>query len=69
MKDKRDNQTHRGGARAGAGRKPAGRVQWVVRVKPEIKAAAKQKAERMGISDSDYIEALVQEDLTSPESQ
>lgn len=63
MKNKRTNQDGRGGARAGAGRKPKGRVQWVVRVEPAVKDAAQQKAREQGQSDSDYVEDVVKRDV------
>lgn len=46
----------RGGARAGAGRKPAGRVPMTLRVRPEVAARLRAEAKRLGKSISEVAE-------------
>ena len=48
-----------GGKRNGAGRKPAGRVQYVTRLKPEIIAWVKSEAERQGKAECEIVETAL----------
>ena len=45
-----------GGARAGAGRKPTGRVPMTLRLRPEVAARLRAKAKRLGKSISEVAE-------------
>ena len=47
-----------GGARAGAGRKPIGRRQYTIRLKPDIHAKLKKRAKARHLTLAEYIESL-----------
>jgi predicted HicB family RNase H-like nuclease len=47
-----------GGKRAGSGRKRAGRKAYTVRLRPEIHEAIQQRAQKKGVTISEYIEEL-----------
>jgi hypothetical protein len=51
----------RGGRRAGAGRKPTGRVAMLVRVSPKVRGAIEREAQRNGRSLSAQAEAILLE--------
>lgn len=47
-----------GGRRPGSGRKSTGRKAYTVRLRPEVHETIHQRAQKKGISISDYIEEL-----------
>ena len=49
----------KGGARAGAGRKPAGKLSMVVRLQPALIAKVKARARREGMTISDTVAKLL----------
>src|SRR5690349_46699 len=57
----RRNGMARGGRRAGAGRKPTGKVALLVRVTPKVRGAIEREAQRSGRSLSAQTEAILLE--------
>jgi hypothetical protein len=51
--------TRRGGQRPGAGRKPAGRVQYVTRLHPETIKTIKACAEKRGVAECEIVEEAI----------
>ncbi|MFH1066849.1 MAG: hypothetical protein V1746_02985 [bacterium] len=49
-----------GGARCGAGRKPAGRIQYVTRLRPTLIRHIKTAARKAGKSECEMVESLLQ---------
>lgn len=49
-----------GGRRANSGRKPSGRKPFQIRLRPEVHARLKQRADQRGISLSELVETLAQ---------
>ena len=47
-----------GGKRSGSGRKTAGRKAYTVRLRPEVHETIQQRAQKKGVSISEYIEEL-----------
>ena len=52
-----------GGKRPGAGRKPAGRVQYVTRLRPDVIARVKAEATRQGRSECEVVEDVLAKSL------
>jgi len=50
---------HRGGARVGAGRKPAGRMQYTTRLSPILIKAIKARARREKCAECEIVEAVL----------
>jgi len=50
---------HRGGARAGAGRKPVGRMQYTTRLSPTLIKAIKARARREKRTECELVEAML----------
>jgi hypothetical protein len=48
-----------GGARKGAGRKPAGKVQYVTRLRPEVIAQLKKEAKRLDRAECDVVDEML----------
>ena len=54
-----DGVLRRGGRRKGAGRKPAGRVQYVTRLREDVIQRVRRSAEREGKAECEIIERIL----------